>query len=343
VNELREGIQPSDAPSSVAQEQPEPSETTEQPRAETMTREEYADHMRQQPAAEVGEYDTAQASTDTAWQEQGEHAQGMSRDEYADHMRQGPAAGGNEADEPEAPEVALPVTADQAERDWHTASEGESDRASPTERHDNTTHGEQVCSDDGARAASGGPEARYDAKQTSLSDALSGEGDQPFPTAAEREHGRSVYQQWRSEIGTGRDGGINVVGEKPIRSPSDISELPPAGEKLLEADESEKSRAERFGRGIERDFGDVADSLGQEASSVQDILKQPPTGHPEVAVPVHGPVTAPWSVQYGTPDAGSVAELGLVLGLLSKHAYDSIGRKMNDLRGRKLCQSLMRR
>jgi hypothetical protein len=78
-----------------------------------MTREEYADYMRQYPAADAGEHDNPDtslpASTGDEWWHLGEHAQGMTREEYADYMRRGPAA--ETGDQNEAAGLRMPDTA----------------------------------------------------------------------------------------------------------------------------------------------------------------------------------------------------------------------------------------
>jgi hypothetical protein len=52
VTELREDTGPDDGVPAAARERPRPAETAERSRAETMTREEYADHIRHGPAAD---------------------------------------------------------------------------------------------------------------------------------------------------------------------------------------------------------------------------------------------------------------------------------------------------
>jgi hypothetical protein len=106
VNELREDSQPRENVPEAAREQPRPAETAPQdrPRAETTTRQEYADHMQQFPAANLhGEYPAhgiggQDESVDAPWR-LGERSQGMTREEYADHMRQLTAVGSDDQED----------------------------------------------------------------------------------------------------------------------------------------------------------------------------------------------------------------------------------------------------
>jgi hypothetical protein len=76
-------------------------EFTDAAPAEPMSREEYADYMRQGPAAGIDDHDPGEGYDTDATSGVGhqpdlddpaEHAQDMSRSEYADYLRQGPAA-----------------------------------------------------------------------------------------------------------------------------------------------------------------------------------------------------------------------------------------------------------
>lgn len=89
MSELRETT---DTAPDVREPQPTaPAETADPPRAETMSREEYADHMRREPAEQgdlasgSGETTAAEYSPDGSAE-----AQGMSREDYADHIRDQP-------------------------------------------------------------------------------------------------------------------------------------------------------------------------------------------------------------------------------------------------------------
>jgi hypothetical protein len=153
-----------------------------------------------------------------------------------------------------------------------------------------------------------------------------------WPTEQDRGRLHDIYQDWLKEQSGGREKGVNVVGDKPDRSPGDTSDLPPAGEELVELENNDTSRPERLKRWFDREFDDVDDVVNKTATSVQELLERPPpTGHAEVQVPA-GPQIE--SVPHGTPDAGAIAELGLVMGMLGAHAYGAIHRKVAEVRRR---------
>jgi hypothetical protein len=143
-----------------------------------------------------------------------------------------------------------------------------------------------------------------------------------------------MYQVYRKDSTAGRDAGTNVVGNEPDRSPGDTSDLPPAGEQLLNVENDEAPRAEKLRNEFYKEFGDVTDAVSQEAGTVQQILERPaPTGHPEVPVPAR-PEVAPEAALHGTPDAGTVAEMGLVLGVMGIQAGRWVRHRLAELRGR---------
>lgn len=157
------------------------------------------------------------------------------------------------------------------------------------------------------------------------------------PPQADRDSARALY---REDFGTkatadsarhGRDRGINVIGDKPDRSPGDTSDLPPSGADLLEIEDEDESRADKFRGELYREFEDVTDSAKDQAETVQDLLvRPPPAGHPEVAVN-SGPAFGPEIPQHATPDAGSITELGLVLGVIGFQAGRWIHHKAETL------------
>jgi hypothetical protein len=96
------------------------SEFADQPPAEPLSRDEYADHMRRRPAADIG-HDTGHTDDlgdgdgdDSPWADPTEQAQGMALGEYADYARQGPAAEGDDygSANAERPDVAALYSAD---------------------------------------------------------------------------------------------------------------------------------------------------------------------------------------------------------------------------------------
>ena len=107
--------------------------------------------------------------------------------------------------------------------------------------------------------------------------------------------------------------GENVVGEKPDKSPGDTSDLPPTGEQLVDTAGDSGSRLERLRRELYRHSGDAQDALEKNTSLVHDVFSRPPTSSLEVS-PVNRPSISETS-HYGA-DAGSVATAALVLAVL---------------------------
>jgi hypothetical protein len=132
----------------------------------------------------------------------------------------------------------------------------------------------------------------------------------------------------------GRDRGVNVVGEKPAKSPGDTSDLPPTGEQLVEMEDKDAPRREKIRSLVDRDFGDFDDAVSKFTATAEQILEQPPpTGHPGVLVDTHSH-WAPESPPNATPSMGGIAELTLVVGVLADHATHWAGRKMDEMKGR---------
>jgi len=99
-------------------------EFADQPSAEPLSRDEYADYMRQGPAADIGDdasdghntghTDDPGDGDDSRWTDPAEQAQGMARGEYADYVQQGPAAEGDDdgSANAERPDMAARYPAD---------------------------------------------------------------------------------------------------------------------------------------------------------------------------------------------------------------------------------------
>jgi hypothetical protein len=288
--------------------------------AEPLTRGEYADQVRQELAARQG--DT------TADRDQG-HDQSFERAD-AGNGQDGedlpePRTRQEVADEARNPDAAVPHRDQAADVGLDARKPDEDQLPEPRTR-------QEVAEE--ARSGTGPLTHADEAKQSHEQNA----GEWPSPE--ERARLRETYVNWHNEIatgpeqGTGWEQGANVVGDKPDRSPDDRRDLPPTGEQLLEPEDKGASRPERLQRRLDRKFGDVADSVKNTASSVQEILSQPqPTGHPEVPVQV-GPVLGPESQHYATPDASAIAELGLVVGVLGAHFYHWASGKASARRRR---------
>jgi hypothetical protein len=145
------------------------------------------------------------------------------------------------------------------------------------------------------------------------------------PPQADRDSARALY---REDFGSkttadstrhGRDRGTSVVGDKPDKSPGDTSGLPPTGADLLEMEDKDESRADKFRKKLYGEFDDVIDSEKDGVETVMDLTQRPPTGHPEVQVNV-GPMFGPEIPQHATVDPSSITELAMVLGVISFQA-----------------------
>jgi hypothetical protein len=159
-----------------------------------------------------------------------------------------------------------------------------------------------------------------------------------WPSPEERTRLHETYLGWRNEIaeprqGTGWEQGASVVGDKPDKSPDDRSGLPPTGEELIHLESDDASRLERLGNKIYEEFDDIADVAEKVSNRAQELFDlRPPAGHPEVRVPTQ-PYVTPTAEQHETPDAGNIAQLGLVLGVIGFRTYQSVRRKLGERKG----------
>jgi hypothetical protein len=158
------------------------------------------------------------------------------------------------------------------------------------------------------------------------------------PPQADRDRARALYREdfggktTADSSGSGHDRGTNVVGDKPDKSPGDTSDLPPTGTDLLETEDKDESRADKFRKKFYGEFDDVIDSAKDQVETVQDLLARPsPSGHPEVPVN-SGPVFGPEVLQHGSVDPSSITEMGLVLGVIGFQTGRWIHHKVEALR-----------
>jgi hypothetical protein len=223
-----------------------------------------------------------------------------------------------------------------------TASPGEAGTPGGWERQDNEgTSGAGSSGDLAGQAdgASGDGETRLNAERpaetTEAGQPADGTSstDRP-PPQADRDRWHAMYQEFLQDTTAGRDQGVNIVGDKPDRSPGDTSDLPPSGEQLLHMEKEEASRFDKFRNELNRDFGDISDVVKQKAETAQQILERPPPiGHPEVAVPA-GPQIRPETQAHAIPDVGTVADIGLVLGVVGIQTGRWIRHKLAERQGR---------
>lgn len=152
---------------------------------------------------------------------------------------------------------------------------------------------------------------------------------------ADESHGHGAGREPVTDFPSSREQGRNIVGDKPDRSPGDTSDLPPSGERLLEADDDTTgSRLERFGKKVAREVGDVTDGAKSQAETVRDLLQRPsPAGHPEAPVR-SGPVSGSDAPHQAAPDPGAIAELGVVAGVIGFRVAQWVHHKVDARKGR---------
>jgi hypothetical protein len=81
------------------------------------------------------------------------------------------------------------------------------------------------------------------------------------------------------------------------------------------------------------EFDDLSDAVSNNVDTVQQILETPsPTGHPEQPV-MAGPQIQP-NVLHTETDAGSIATMGLVIGILGFEGIRWAQHKIDEMRGR---------
>jgi hypothetical protein len=282
--------------------------------AETRTRQEYADDMRGQgqpiAAAERPGRDTAPA------------------DQPASQLRDAPAPG----------QISMPDLAEPRDRETYANdiraestspipdSPPASDRATPA---GDRSPGAEPSPADQARAeqVAGEPDQTPE-RGEAVADRYEKSADAGWPSQADRDRWHAMYQEFLDSNRTGRDQGVNVVGDKPDRSPSDRSGLPPTGEELLEM-EPKESRAAALRRQLYKpeSISDIKDVVEDGANGIQQFFERPPTGsHADV------PVSAPQISQHPpeTASAGDLTMAALTLGILVFEAGRRIHHKLGN-------------
>jgi hypothetical protein len=271
----------------------------------------------------------------------------LTRGEYADMMREEPAAdeqedpvddddGPEDPGEPDGVQDEAAISEVPEPRTRQEIAEESGPPGGETEAHPDD-HGPDVDVDGVLAEQDRQPEPRT--RQEAADDTPPDRPDPAAtdePTPEERQRLHEAYQDYLKEYGpesgSGWEQGANRVGDKPDRSPGDTSDLPPTGEQLLHMEDPDASRLEKLGNKIYEEFDDITDTAEKTADRVQQLLDRPsPTGHPEVQVPTR-PYIAPTLEQHATPDAGSIAELGIVLGVVGSRAYQALRDKVTQRR-----------
>jgi hypothetical protein len=308
---------PADTSSVATETRPAPAELDDTARTEPMSRDDYADSMREGPPAETLDgtddpdtYDSAPADPDADVQE-------ISRDEYTDQMRQGPSA--ETEDHGEEPEPA-------GDRSDERETVGETDAA----RGDPDTDAQGMTRDDYADLIRQGPSAETD--EVSGDDgARTGETDhlddsEPLEPPAP---GQSAEEQSRNDPGQdfvkGEDpyAQVSVVQLEPAdrtlgdTTPTGIG-LKPTGDQLMRMEGDGQSALERIRRNIYDRADDINDSGDEYGDDLGKLFQRPPTeSHTEVAG--NPPATA--DHQDHVIDGGHVANAAFVVGLVAYEVF----------------------
>jgi hypothetical protein len=302
---------PADASTVAVETRPEPAELDAEARAEPLSRDEYADSMRQGPPAEIdedeNEEDNDADGDENASDDAGSDAQEMTREEYADDVRQGPSAETGEADRDEEPEPA---------GDRHDKSQVADEAAWD----DPATEAQGMTRDDYADSMRQEPAAEADEPETSQpaeTDRL--DRDETEPPAAEQDRPEPEQDSARGEDPYAH---LSVVRLEPVdrtlgdTSPTGIG-LKPTGEQLGEMDGDKLTRGDRFRKNFYRKADDIQDATEKNADAFKVFLgEHRPTGHDEALA--HQPVfDAP---QPPPLDAANIATAGLVAGMVTDRA-----------------------
>lgn len=281
--------------------------------AEPLTRDEYAEQVRQSEAT------TAHDSTDRDRDPDDTHDPAVTDD-------------GQEREELPEPRTRQEVAGEASRADTDTRDHDQSaDAAIDAGMAEEDNLPEPRTRQEVAEEARSGA----DPLAHSSSDAQQHERDtQDWPSPEERAQLHETYLDWRDEVtSSGRDRGTNVVGDKLDRSPGDRSDLPPTGDQIVEMEDPKASRAERARKEFlsEENLGDAFDATDAWAKTGQDLFSRPPTGQ-HIEVPAQGPVFI--AVPEQEIDPGSVATAGLVLGILGAEFFRWGKHKVEHMRGR---------
>ncbi len=112
-----------------------------------------------------------------------------------------------------------------------------------------------------------------------------------------------------------------MTGDKPDKSPGDISDLPPKGEELLEMDSDKLSRFQKFRKETYEEIGDIIDASEQDGGTIKDLFDRPPIGsHAEVPAGHPGIEQPPTS----GVDGGHFVVAALVLGIVGVEAARAV-------------------
>jgi hypothetical protein len=225
---------------------------------------------------------------------------------------------------PDNSEQRLPGTGSKASAGTEEAERASADDRSDQGEPDSTSGGRPPAENTAGADAAYRPPAEENQTHRGRPDSPAGQADQPDQPASHgpitHYHGEFKGQQ----IGLYTDGtrwapgdrqqGENVVGEKPEKSPGDISDLPPTGDQLIDSAGEDSSRAERLRHQLYEASGDILDTLDKTADTAHDMLARPQLRGHDVS-PAGGPYVSP--APHDGIEADSVLTAAFVAGLLA--------------------------
>jgi hypothetical protein len=216
-----------------------------------------------------------------------------------------------------SPEASNPDGRDVARK--IAAGPGDERTSSPDSQNGQSASSTATESQQGARGGRDQRESAVVRPEGPTAPAPAGQGRDDEWTQADRDRVRALYaDDFGPKPATGgRDQGVNVVGNKPDKSPGDTSDLPPSGKELLERAEDDAPRPEKFRNKFYEGIDDISQGATPMVNAAREYLEQPPpTGHPGVVTDTH-PYFTPESPSNATPGVGDIIELTLVAGVLA--------------------------
>jgi hypothetical protein len=300
-------------------------EFADEPPAEPMSREEFADYMRQGSAADTGDENTTGSADgpgggyEISSSDPAGEAQGMTRAEYADYMRQGSAAGEDDSDDYGTGGIDQPGDTGYDSR-WGDPAE-EAQGMTRGEYADYMQQGPAAGDDDLGIVSAGDhndPSGDPDTATTDLpAPAQNDSPEQASPDQGARKNDNPYTSVSVVEL-TPAD---RTLGDT---TPTGIG-LKPTGEQLIGMEDDTQSRLEKLRRNIYERADDMSDAADEHGGTLGNLFEHPPTeSHTEVP---SSPQDVP-SHQGHAVDGGHLASAALVVGLLGFELFRTVKNRV---------------
>ena len=308
--------------------------------AEPLSRDEYADAVRENPLEDSQQPDftapedreTLTAAPDMSGAARANGEMGMVETPDERGVSDTGTRAGTQTDEQRLPsDVAHETSPPPSEDGTEPALAGAGDRADGPGR----TEGAQTASE---AVATETADPHHDSPAAALADGepvLDSQGNVTHYHGEFKGQPVDLYTDGTRWPPGDQERGENVVGEKPDKSPGDTSDLPPTGEQLVDMENDKLSRFEGLRRESEKEenLDGLHSEVEHDANTIQKWLQgRPPAGHAEQPV-LTSPQIGPEAHHYEV-DAGSLATMGLMLGVLGVEAVRWGHRRLETLRGR---------